>query len=119
MCYMAGRAPHTAESDAPRAAQGRLPESRVRVRELRQNLSVYLARVIAGETLEVTSRGRPVAVLAPLPEPATLAGRLVASGRATPASRRPRDLLPVSGLPSSALAPRLQRALQDLRADKV
>ena len=41
---------------------------RVGVRELRQNLSVYLRRVTGdGETLEVTERGVPVAVLAPLP----------------------------------------------------
>ncbi|HXI18655.1 MAG TPA: type II toxin-antitoxin system prevent-host-death family antitoxin [Chloroflexota bacterium] len=39
----------------------------VGVRELRQNLSVYLRRVEAGETLRVTDRGRPVALLGPLP----------------------------------------------------
>jgi prevent-host-death family protein len=32
---------------------------RVGVRELRQNLSVYLRRVARGESLEVTERGRP------------------------------------------------------------
>ena len=35
--------------------------ARVGVRELRQNLSVYLDRVKAGETLEVTEHGQPVA----------------------------------------------------------
>jgi prevent-host-death family protein len=40
---------------------------RVGVRELRQNLSVYLARVRRGEALLVTERGRPVAALNPLP----------------------------------------------------
>ena len=35
------------------------------VRELRQNLSVYLRRVKAGETLEVKERGHRVAVLSP------------------------------------------------------
>jgi len=39
---------------------------RVGVRELRQNLSVYLRRVRRGETLEVTERGQPVAVLQPI-----------------------------------------------------
>jgi len=39
---------------------------RVGVRELRQNLSVYLRRVRRGEKLEVTERGRPVAVLQPI-----------------------------------------------------
>jgi prevent-host-death family protein len=35
------------------------------VRELRQNASRYLARVASGETIEVTDRGRPVALLVP------------------------------------------------------
>lgn len=39
---------------------------RVGVRELRQNLSVYLRRVRRGERLEVTERGRPVAILEPI-----------------------------------------------------
>jgi prevent-host-death family protein len=39
---------------------------RVGVRELRQNLSVYLRRVRRGESLEVTERGQPVAVLQPI-----------------------------------------------------
>ena len=39
----------------------------VGVRELRQNLSVYLRRVEAGETLEVTEHGHSVARLTPLP----------------------------------------------------
>ena len=36
---------------------------RVGIRELRQNLSVYLRKVKEGETFEVTERGKPVAVL--------------------------------------------------------
>lgn len=39
--------------------------STVGVRELRQNLSKYLARVKEGETLDVTERGRVVARLSP------------------------------------------------------
>ena len=35
------------------------------VRELRQHASRYLARVATGETIEVTDRGRPVALLVP------------------------------------------------------
>jgi prevent-host-death family protein len=38
------------------------------VRELRQNASKYLRLVEAGETIEVTDRGRPVARLTPLEE---------------------------------------------------
>jgi prevent-host-death family protein len=39
---------------------------RVGVRELRQNLSAWLRRVQDGEPFEVTVRGKPVAMLAPL-----------------------------------------------------
>lgn len=60
------------------------------MRELRQNLSVYLRRVERGETLAVTRRGEQVAVLAPPAERRTAADRLVAEHGAT----RPRgDLL--------------------------
>jgi prevent-host-death family protein len=38
------------------------------IRELRQRASELLRRVEAGETIEITDRGRPVAVLAPLPD---------------------------------------------------
>ena len=40
----------------------------VGIRELRQRASEYLRRVAAGETIEVTDRGRPVALLTPIPE---------------------------------------------------
>lgn len=59
---------------------------RVGVRELRQNLSVYLERVKEGQALEVTEHGHPVAVLAPLPVPWSAYDRLVAQGRIRPAS---------------------------------
>jgi prevent-host-death family protein len=53
---------------------------RVGVRELRQNLSVYLRRVRAGESLEVTERGEPVALLKPLHEPDDVLAELEARG---------------------------------------
>ena len=52
----------------------------VSVRELRQNLSVYLQRVRRGDTLAVTSRGERVAVLVPIGGGSRL-DRLVADGR--------------------------------------
>ncbi len=39
----------------------------VGVRELKQHLSAYLDRAARGEVIRVTERGRPKAVLAPLP----------------------------------------------------
>lgn len=39
---------------------------RIGVRELRQHASRYLALVARGESVEVTDRGRPVALLVPV-----------------------------------------------------
>lgn len=36
------------------------------IRAIRQNASAYLRRVEAGETIEITDRGRPVALWVPL-----------------------------------------------------
>jgi len=54
------------------------------VRELRQHASRYLALVARGETIEVTDRGRPVAMLVPARDDPWEA--LVAAGRITPAA---------------------------------
>ena len=56
---------------------------RVGVRELRQNLSVYLREIERGKSFEVTDRGQPVAMLVPLPKAATPLQRLIAAGRAS------------------------------------
>jgi prevent-host-death family protein len=53
---------------------------RVGVRELRQNLSVYLRRVRRGESLEVTERGEPVAELRPLTRADDPVSRLASRG---------------------------------------
>jgi prevent-host-death family protein len=87
--------------------------TQVGVRELRQRASELLRRVEAGETFEVTDRGRPIAVLAPLPERGPLE-RLRASGELAPGSARLEDLPepiklgPGQEPPSSVLA-RLRR----------
>lgn len=85
----------------------------VGVRELRQRASELLRRVEAGETIEVTDRGRPVAVLAPLPGGAPLE-RLRSSGEVIEATSDlddlPEPISPPPGqeLPSAILA-RLRR----------
>jgi prevent-host-death family protein len=56
---------------------------RVGVRELRQNLSVYLRRVARGELLEVTDRGKAVAVLSAVSEAQDPLAVLTSSGRAS------------------------------------
>ena len=61
--------------------------TRIGIRELRQNASAWLRRVAAGESFEVTDRGRPVALLVPVP-PAAGLDALVETGRARPGSGR-------------------------------
>ena len=90
---------------------------RVGIRELRQNLSVHLRRVKRGESLEVTEHGRPVAVLAPLPEPASPRERLLASGRLAPATS---TLAALGAPPSSLAAPAsVSEALAEERGERV
>lgn len=92
------------------------PSSSVGIRELRQNLSVYLERVKKGEALTVTEHGTAVAILRPLPKASNVLDRLVAEGRASAPSRS------VRGLPRP-LAVRLERPLSqildDLRDERV
>ena len=63
----------------------------VGVRELRQRASELLRRVEEGETIEVTDRGRPVAVLSPVPEGSPLE-QLRALGEIEPATADLDDL---------------------------
>ncbi len=58
---------------------------RIGVRELRQHASEWLRRAQAGERVEVTNRGRVVAVLGP-PPAGDVVARLEGSGRLKPAS---------------------------------
>ena len=86
------------------------------VRELRQNLSVYLERVRDGTSFEVTSHGPPVALLVPLP--AGMAGleRLIAAGRVT---RGEGDLLQIPPLAAqSPSRPSILEILEELRGER-
>ena len=91
------------------------PGRAVGVRELRQNLSVYLRRVKRGEALEVTERGQAVALLVPLRRDATPLERLVAAGLASPPEG---DLLDL-GLPPGRVSRRLSEALDQSRQDRL
>src|SRR2546430_16423027 len=86
------------------------PRGEVGVRELRQNLSVYLKRVKRGETLEANERGHRVAVLAPARS--TSLERLVAAGRARAAAG---DVLALVPPPGRRPTRRADRALPRLR----
>ncbi len=81
----------------------------VGVRELRQRASELLRRVESGETIRITDRGRPVALLVPLPDADPLE-RMRASGDILPAEGDLADLPPPlephpnADLPSVVLA---------------
>jgi prevent-host-death family protein len=92
--------------------------ARVGVRELRQNLSVYLDRVKAGETLDVTEHGRPVAQLGPRSSSAlSIVDQMIADGRITPATVDHRTIR----YPTSIPDPRgqtLSEILQEMRDEE-
>ena len=85
------------------------------MRELRQNLSVHLARVKRGEALEVLERGHVIALLVPVEPAATTIDRLVAAGRATRATRPLAEFAPPGGELSSMLG----SAILDGRDDRL
>lgn len=90
---------------------------RIGIRELRQNASQYVRRAEAGETIEVTDRGRPVARLAPLPKTNSVLDRLIAEGKVRPATRSLRDVPPP--LPPTPGARPLSQVIDELREDSI
>jgi prevent-host-death family protein len=83
------------------------------VRELRQRASEFLRQVEAGRSVEITARGRPVAMLVPLRGAGHLE-RLVRRGRVLPSTG---DLLAL-GAPLAPLTgkPRPSAVLRRARA---
>jgi prevent-host-death family protein len=85
----------------------------VGVRELRQRASGLLRLVEQGETVEITDRGRPVALLTPIPEGSPLE-RMRAAGDVENATADLDDLpeplvLPAHTDPPSRVLTRLRR----------
>ena len=96
MCYMSERG-----------------QGHVGVRELRQNLSVYLARVKAG-VVDRDRAWREVARLVPLNSGASTIERLIAEGRARPSNGSLADL----ALPPAVPGKPLSEILQELRDEE-
>jgi prevent-host-death family protein len=97
-------------------SQRRRPKpERVGIRELRQNLSVYVKRVREeGRAYEVTERGEPVARLTPLEDrPTSLIEQMIADGRITPPTREWSDIPEPVRLPPGG--PALSEILQQMR----
>jgi prevent-host-death family protein len=83
---------------------------RVGIRDLKQRASAVIRRVAAGEEIEVTDRGRPVARLVPIRQGDDYA-RLIADGEVSPGSGRWREHEPLPPLPGKSLS----QALAELR----
>lgn len=86
----------------------------VGVRALKQNASAVVAAAAAGEVVTVTDRGRPTALLSPIP--ATRLGTLRVTGQA----RSPRRPGGIAALPEPAIDPcvDLTAALLEARGDE-
>jgi len=90
----------------------------VGVRELRQNLSVYLDRVKEGETLTVTEHGHDVALLTPLPKrEMDVLERLVAEGKATAPTKSLRNLPPPK--PGAPGMPPAEVIISEMREERL
>lgn len=87
----------------------------VGVRELRQRASELLRLVEAGETIEVTDRGRPVAILGPIPARGSL-DQLRATGDVSSATRQFDDLPDPLPLPAGQAS--ASEVLAGLRRDE-
>ncbi len=89
----------------------------VGIRELRQQTSALLKRVVKGEVIDVTDHGHPIARIVPLR--GGVLDQLVLEGRATEATGDLLDLVEELGLPASAQGPMVpSEALAWLRIDE-
>jgi prevent-host-death family protein len=86
---------------------------RIGVRELRQHASHYLDRVKQGETVEVTERGRLVALLMPPAPSAAERDQLISQGRLLPAQNA--FVVPVGVAAEGTTA----AALDELRSERL
>ena len=89
---------------------------RIGVRELRQQASRYLSEVKAGHTVEVTERGRLIAVLGPPSPELSARDRLIAEGKLIPA-RAPFALPRQRRLPKGS--PLLSEILAEMRQERL
>lgn len=82
----------------------------VGIRALKQNASAVVADAVAGETVTITDRGRPVAQMTALPT--SRLRDMIERGQARP----PRRL--IADLPAPNQGTELSEALQAMRADE-
>ncbi|MCO5201003.1 MAG: type II toxin-antitoxin system prevent-host-death family antitoxin [Chloroflexi bacterium] len=91
---------------------------RIGIRELRQNASRYIHLVKSGETIKVTERGIPVALLTPLPADRAKTPReqLIAEGKLIPGTQDWSTLLPLPAMPGTKSSAEI---LEELREERL
>jgi prevent-host-death family protein len=91
---------------------------KVGIRELRQQASAVLKRVTAGEIIDVTDHGHPIARIVPLHS--SVLDQLVVEGRASDSDGDLLDLMHALHLPAAPVAGKKapSRALHELRVDE-
>lgn len=88
----------------------------VSVTELNQQTAKVLERVKAGESIDISERGRPIARLVPILAHASPIERLVSEGRAIAATDVDALLAPLP--PAPPTQPSLSKALERERSDE-
>ena len=90
----------------------------VGVRRLKQETAALLRRVAAGEALEITDHGHPVARLVPMMRNSV--DQLIAEGRIRPAAANLEETMRELGLPRPQRPgrPLLSQLLAEMRADE-
>ncbi len=91
---------------------------RIGIRELRQNASRYIHLVKSGETIKVTERGIPVALLTPLPADRAKTPReqLIAEGKLIPGTQDWSTLAPLPAMPGTKSSAEI---LEELREERL
>lgn len=89
--------------------------SSVGIRALQQNASAVVARAEAGEVIDITDRGRPIARLVPI-RPGSRIQELADEGRLRPATREVLDV--ASPVDLAHGRPSLSEVLAQMRADE-
>ncbi len=84
--------------------------SEVGIRVLKQNASAVVAKAAAGEVVTITSRGRPVALMTPIPK--SRLQELIDAGLVTAATRD------IADLPDPIDGPSLSEVLAEMREEE-
>lgn len=90
------------------------------IRELRQHASQYLRRVRAGETITLTDHGEPFAEIRPVKPHGSILDRLIAEGRARPATGNLSEILDrhPPAMPEPGQRP-LSEVLDEMREERL